>query len=608
MDTKQWMVILLVLAILLMLFVASLSYRKRHLPGAKTMIAIMIGAVCYASGYAFEILSSDLQAFKLSLQIEYLGIPFVSTLWLLQAIEFTGTAAQSRKSIAWPLFLIPTAIFFLHVTNDWHHLIYEQFIWNSDAAIPLYTTVKGLGYNVHAVYNYAVLLCGIMLYVSMYWRSMPNVRKQIAVLLVGAAAPFLCNMFFWTGINVDLTPFGFAVSGMAYLWGIYRINLLRLTPLAMAKVFDTIRDGAILFDYENQIVSFNKAAGEVLPELGTTKQYPTPAEQVLSDSPELLAHVVGASSLDEERFSFQRFMLNRKRHYDCRLSFIYDTSTLPIGKILLFTDITDMKENEARLRENARQLSELNALKDKLFTVVTHDIRDPIAILVSLTELLGEELTAADIEHAELFRELRGQMRNTFHLVENLLDWYRSQRGKVVFRPAGLNLQQVVRQALSVVGTKAGMKQIRMTERIDERLAVRADKEMLDLILRNLLSNAIKYTGIGGFIEIEAVLEGELVVVSVRDNGAGIDAKTSELLLMEEPFLGPPDQEDERGAMRFGLVLTREFVRINGGSLWFNSEPGKGTTFSFTLPGSIGGREAFDNEGREADWHESYTG
>lgn len=607
MDTKQGMVILLVLAVLLMLFVASLSYRKRHLPGAKTLIAIMIGAVLYASGYVLELLSSDLNTFKLSLQIEYLGIPFVSTLWLLQAIQFTGTAAKLGRSMMSALFIIPVVIFFLHLTNDWHHLIYEQYIWHSDTSIPLYTTVKGFGYKVHTAYNYAVMLCGIMLYLSMYWRSMANVRKQIAVLLIGAAAPFLFNMFFWTGINVDLTPFGFAVSGVVYLWGIYRINLLRLTPLAMAKVFDTIRDGAILLDYEDQIVSFNKAAGEVLPELGLAKQLPIPAVQVLSDCPELLTSVIAATS-EEERFSFQRFMLNRNRHYDCRLSFIYDTSTLPIGKILLFTDITEMKENEARLRENARQLSELNAFKDKLFTVVTHDIRDPIAILVSLTELLGEELTEADMEHAELFRELKGQMQNTFHLVENLLDWYRSQRGKVVFRPSGWNLQQVVRQALSMVSTKAGMKQIRMTERIDERLTVRADKEMLDLILRNLLSNAIKYTGVGEFIELEAVLEGELVVVSVRDNGVGMDKKTTELLLMEEPLLGPLDQEDERGAMRFGLVLTREFVRINGGSLWFSTEAGKGTTFSFTLPGSLGGREAFDSEGREAELYESYTG
>ncbi|WP_409345391.1 histidine kinase N-terminal 7TM domain-containing protein [Paenibacillus sp. MBLB4367] len=607
MDTRIWMSILLFLAAALMVFISFMSYRKRHLPVAKTMILMMLAAFFYALGYAFEVLSRDLNEVKLSLQIEYLGIPFVSTLWFYLVIQFTGTAALYRKRLALLLFLVPVSVFFLHLTNDWHHLVYERYIPNEEASVPLYTTVKGPWYKVHTLYNYSVLLCGFLLFIPMYLRALPIVRKQIAVLILGAAAPMLFNMFFWFGMIVDLTPFGFAVSGVVYLWGIFRFNLLRLMPLAQAKVFDTIRDGVVLLDYEDQIVSYNSAAEEALPELGLTKRYPAYVGEVLSASPELLERILAAGSRDE-RFPFHRFHANRNKHYSCSLSFIYDSGRIPIGKMLMFNDITELKENEARLRENARQLSELNAFKDKLFTVVAHDIRDPIALLVSLTELLGEELTAADIEHAELFRELKGQVQSTFHLVENLLDWYRSQKGKVVFRPLSWNLQQVVRQALSLAGTKAGMKHIRMTERIDEKLAVSADKEMLDLILRNLLSNAIKYTGIGGAIEIGAVLEGDRIVVSVRDNGAGMDEKTSEMLRLEEPFLTMPISGDDSGDTRFGLVLTREFVRIHGGSLWFDSVPGLGTTFFFTLPGAAGGRDTFDKDGMEAESDERYFG
>ncbi|MCU6793944.1 ATP-binding protein [Paenibacillus sp. WQ 127069] len=607
MDTRQWMSVTLFLAAALMVFVSFLSYRKRHLPVAKTMILIMLAAACYALGYAFEVLSRDLNEVKLSLQIQYLGIPFVTTLWFFQVIQFTGTAARYRKLLAIVLFVIPTAVFFLHLTNDWHHLIYERYILNQDASVPLYTTDKGPWYKVHTIYNYSVLLCGMLLFIPMYWRALPIVRKQIVVLLLGAAAPMFLNLFFWAGIKVDLTPFGFAVSGVVYTWGILRFNLLRLTPLAMAKVFETIRDGVILFDYEDQIVSYNSAAQEVLPELGLMKRSPVNMEKVLSASPELLERIRTASDGDE-RFPFQRFHANRIKYYNCSLSHIYESGEILIGKILMFSDITELKESETRLLENARQLSELNAFKDKLFTVVAHDIRDPIALLVSLTELLGDELTAADFEHAELVRELKGQVQSTFHLVENLLDWYRSQKGKVVFRPLGWNLQQVVRQALMLSGTKAAMKQIRMTEGIDEKLTVRADKEMLDLILRNLLSNAIKFTGIGGSIEIGAVLEGDLIVVSIRDNGAGIDDQTSELLRLEEPFLKAMVNGNDSGDTRFGLALTREFVRIHGGTLWFESVPGIGTTFSFTLPGSAGMRNAFDNGGMEEEAYESYFG
>jgi len=329
-------------------------------------------------------------------------------------------------------------------------------------------------------------------------------------------------------------------------------------------------------------------------------RYPAETAVALSAHPELLESIRGAGS-GEAQFPFRRTDRERTRYYACSLTPIMEADAQPIGKILMLNDITELKENEARLRENARQLAELNTFKDKLFTVVAHDIRDPIALLVSLTELLGEELTAAGREHAELFLELKDQVNGTFHLVEQLLDWYRSQKGQIVFSPMSWNLQQVVRQALALAGAKSGIKRIDLTENIDARLAVRADKEMLDLILRNLLSNAIKYTGIGGSIEVGASQEGESVVVSVRDNGAGIDPDISELLRLEEPFFKPPVHGDESLNARFGLVLAREFVRIHGGRLWFDSVPGEGTTFYFSLAGFAGGLAEFVEGDREGE-------
>ncbi|WP_042168604.1 histidine kinase N-terminal 7TM domain-containing protein [Paenibacillus gorillae] len=589
MDTRQWMAILLCFATALMLFVSFLSYRKRHLQVARTMIYMMVAASCYAIGYAFEITGESLNSVKLSLQLEYLGIPFVSAFWLLLVIQFTGLAVRHRKWLAILLFIIPSLTFLLHLTNDWHHWIYEEYVLNVNGAVPLYNTVKGPWYAVHAVYNYTIMLLGILLFVPMYLRAMPIVRKQILVLILGAAVPMLFNIGYMFSKVIDFTPFGFAVSGLVYAWGIFRIRLLRLTPLAYAKMFDTIRDGVILLDYEGQIVNHNRAAEDIFPELGWTKSFPVSGKDMLSACPELLERIAETKYKDE-RFALQRVLDDRLRHYICSLTYIYDTGTSPIGQMLMFNDITELKENEERLREKSQRLSQLNAFKDKLFTVMAHDIRDPIALLVSLTELLGEEPTDTDIAKAEVFQEIRRQVRGTHNLVDNLLDWYRSQNGEVAFRPQSWNLQQVVRQALSLAGARAGMKKISITERIDDKLAVNADKEMLDLIFRNLLSNAIKFTEIGGSIEVNAAMEGELVTVSVSDNGIGIDERTAELLRHDEMFFKEPGfaSGEEGGEMRFGLVLTREFLRMHGGSLRFEGLSGQGTTFIFTLPGAIG--------------------
>lgn len=600
MDIPNLMALLLMLAAALMVHVAVLSYRNRHLAIARTMIMIMLAATCYAVGYAFEVLGRTLQQVKLALHIEYLGIPFIATLWLLLVIQFTGAVPRYRRIVVALLFAIPVAVFALHLTNDWHGLVYERYILHGPGSLPLYSTVKGPWYYVHSFYNYLELIAGFLLFLPMYWRSAPIVRKQILILILGAAVPMLLNMLFWVGFRVDMTPFGFAVSGLVCVWGIFRFSLLRLTPLAQAKIFDTIRDGVVLLDHGDRIVSVNRAAGEVLPELAAIRPHAADAGEALHAYPALVGRVRNFGGKDE-RFPFQRREAGRNRHYVCNLLPLYDTGTEPVGKLLMFTDITELKENEERLRENARQLTELNAFKDKLFTVVAHDIRDPIALMVNLTELLGEEPAAADSEHGALLGEIRKQAHSAFHLVDNMLDWYRSQKGNVAFRPLAWNLGQVVRQALSLSGAGAGMKRIRLIERIDETLTVNADKEMLDLILRNLLSNAIKYTGMDGTIEVGATLEGDKVVVAVRDTGAGIDEATAALLRQEEPFLQRPGFGEEAEKTRFGLGLTREFVRINGGKLWFESVPGAGSTFSFTLPGSAGGRNSEDGGETEAE-------
>ncbi|WP_150106407.1 histidine kinase N-terminal 7TM domain-containing protein [Paenibacillus sp. JDR-2] len=600
MDTRQWMSVLLCVATALMLFVAVLSYQRRHMPAARTMICMMVAASFYAIGYAFEILSEDLMNVKLSYQLEYLGIPFVSGFWLLIVFQFTGFAARHRKQAALAVFLIPAATYLLYQTNDWHHLVYRQFYPNLDGSVPVYNTVKGPWYSVHAVYNYTILLFGILLFIPMYLRAVPIVRKQIVILVVGAAGPILFNIAYMFNKEIDFTPLGFALSGLVYAWGIYRFRLLRLTPLAYAKMFDTIRDGVILLDYENQIVSRNGAATEVYPELSGMDGASVPARELLGATPALLGRLEETDCLDA-RFPLERMLNGRTRHYICSLTYIYDTGAAPIGKMIMLSDVTELKENEDRLREKSERLTQLNAFKDKLFTVMAHDIRDPIALLVSLTELLESEAIEPDLTKNEVLPEIKKQVRETFDLVDNLLDWYRSQNGRIAFRPLNWNLQQVVRQALSLSGARAAMKQIRIEERIDEKLAVSADKEMLDLIFRNLLANAVKHTGIGGRIEIGAALERDKVTVYVKDNGSGIDEETVMLLRRDELFFKEPGfaSGEDGGEMRFGLVLTREFLRMHGGSLWFESRVGEGTTFSFTLPGFASHEESANNADRE---------
>src|SRR5690606_38675263 len=126
-------------------------------------------------------------------------------------------------------------------------------------------------------YSYLVMFFGMALFIPMYIQALPNARRQIVILFLGAIAPVLFNMSLWFGVTVDLTPFGFAIAGIVYAWGILRFNLLRLTPLALAKVFETIGDGVVLLDSDNRIVNYNQAAEAVLPELSLMRKQATAA-------------------------------------------------------------------------------------------------------------------------------------------------------------------------------------------------------------------------------------------------------------------------------------------------------------------------------------------
>jgi signal transduction histidine kinase len=269
--------------------------------------------------------------------------------------------------------------------------------------------------------------------------------------------------------------------------------------------------------------------------------------------------------------------------YNVHLSFIRNNRQMPVGKMLVLSDVTDMVRAEERLLDNARQLGELNTFKDKMFNVVAHDIRDPLAVLVNLMELMEDEMQACGENHDEVVHEMGQQIQNTFTLVESLLEWFRSQRGGMVFSPVERDLAQTVQANVRLLLVRGEGKQIRMISEIPTGTFVYADKEMLDLIIRNLLSNAIKFTNPGGFIRLNADRRDDKIIVSVSDTGEGIPAEQAETLLQEAYPVSSAGTAGERG-VGLGLTLCREFVRLNGGEIWFDSSPTQGSTFYFSIP------------------------
>ncbi|MDI4649880.1 sensor histidine kinase [Cohnella hashimotonis] len=563
--------------------VVYLCWKRRELPIAVSYGLCILSTAFYTFGYASELVSASLETIRFWLRIEYIGIPFGTVFWFIMVLQYTGRQAYIRKWTVAVAMVIPFMTFIAHNTNEWHHLFYKSLTLDYSEGFPLARIVRGPLYYVHVVYAYVLILVGVVLLVRMYFKSAPSMKKHVVLMLIGSLAPYASTLVYLSEVlptPFDISPFGFVLSNIFFLFGIYQFNLLRLAPMALQKVFESMQDAVVLLDLEHNITGFNQAAGRTIQGLGRKNGIGQPAATVFAANPELLRRIDLASASEDKELLMDEAA---DRYYSVQVSLIADFRSRPAGKMLLLRDVTDAVRSEERLRENARQLRELNAFKDQMFNVVAHDIRDPMAVLLNLTELLEEEASVCGEDHEEIVQEMSRQVHSTFALVESLLEWFRSQRGGMVFVPIVQSLSHSVQRNVRLLQGRSDGKGIRITSDIEPAACVFADKEMLDLVLRNLLSNAIKFTELGGDIRVRAWQTGGFYTVSVSDSGIGIPEDRLYTLLREDNVVSTGGTAGERG-VGLGLALCKEFVRLNGGEFWFDSTPEQGSTFYFTVP------------------------
>jgi signal transduction histidine kinase len=236
------------------------------------------------------------------------------------------------------------------------------------------------------------------------------------------------------------------------------------------------------------------------------------------------------------------------------------------------------------LRMREMELSGLNATKDTLFSVISHDLKTPFFNILGLGELL---LSNFDEYEPGMIKELITNMvdasRSAHNLLDNLLNWTRIQTGKIVYKPEMFALKDIIEENINFISMQASNKEIHCSCSGDQNLMVFADINMLRTILRNLLSNAVKYTPRGGSIEIKTAIQGSEAITEVSDTGIGISPDKLRKLSEANEMVSTPGTEMEPGT-GFGLILTRDFIDKNKGRMEIESSEGKGTIFRFTLP------------------------
>jgi ligand-binding sensor domain-containing protein/signal transduction histidine kinase len=233
------------------------------------------------------------------------------------------------------------------------------------------------------------------------------------------------------------------------------------------------------------------------------------------------------------------------------------------------------------------ELKELNASKDKFFSIIAHDLKNPFNTIIGFSEMLKEEIdTDISVKVNQYANMINTSAVQTFKLLENLLEWANSQRGKILFNPGPINMPELINEEFIVLNEMAIKKNIELKTCISESLIVTGDRNMVKTIIRNLLSNAVKFTPKNGKVEIKAIEGDDQVEISVTDTGIGMTNETKEKLFRLDANLSTRGTENEKGT-GLGLFLCKEFVEKHGGKIFVESESGKGSVFKFVLPSKM---------------------
>ncbi len=244
----------------------------------------------------------------------------------------------------------------------------------------------------------------------------------------------------------------------------------------------------------------------------------------------------------------------------------------------------ERKRSKDAIARYAEEMKELNQTKDKFFSIVAHDLKSPFAGIIGYLQILLEDYySLSEDEKYTFIKSIDELSHNVFSLLENLLEWSRIQTGRMSFSPTDFNLLEELEMTISIIRETAKNKNIILDCFIDDRININADKNMMYTIIRNLLSNAIKFTNPFGKVTITANQVDKIIEFTVSDTGVGIKKENLSKLFKIDSAISTKGTANEEGT-GLGLLLCKEMIEKHGGKIWVESEIGKGTAFSFTLP------------------------
>jgi PAS domain S-box-containing protein len=553
-----------------MLLGYALLYREER--GVRYFAWTMVCRVVYAVSVILELNSVSLSSKLLFRHMEQTALAFIVPFMALCVLDLFGREEWlklRRKSLIFSIF----AGWALLIWTDPYTGLINRSIMLVDGQLELTKSPLSIGFN---LFCYIVLGICVFFFVLYLRNAQSDIRKSWIWVIVFGCMTFIMEIVKLAnpklmGWLLPLTVFC-GVFGLLMLWIIARNKLFSIVPMARNVIVETMQEGILIANDKGKIIEGNSFLNPLFGYQEDGMAAGRDVGELLKPWPQWLE---ACQRMEEGSFEINGIYHEETRVFMVKVYTLGTKRGRRLGSVSVLFDIT---EKQLRLE----QMLQLNRMKDQLFTVVSHDIRDPLAVQVNLIELLEADKAAFSDEHYETIQMLSGQIRNTYVLVLNVLEWFRGQKEGVVLRPESQDLADLIWEAYRMLLIRSEAKFVNLNIDVQAGTRVYADREATIMIIRNLLSNAIKFSERGGLIHVTAEASCNRMIIAISDHGVGMSEEQMKDLFNDSRFNSSIGTEGERGT-GLGLHVSRQFVRMSGGELWVESKLHEGSTFYFSL-------------------------
>ncbi|WP_339704822.1 histidine kinase N-terminal 7TM domain-containing protein [Algoriphagus aquimarinus] len=548
----------------------------------KSVTVTMWCASIWGFFYGLELNSHTLVFKFLFIILQYVGISFIAAFWVKFAFHYTSYKSKYYRLFLFALFTIPTITLILVLTSNYHTFFYESMTIVHEGNFTNILLKKAPWYYVQVAFSYSAFILGLIIIWRRFKHSNPLFKKQTKLIILAGSFPIAFNIIYQSGImrpleNIDLTPFSFLLSFGVIGFSIIRYNLFSIKPIAQNIIFEALTRGVVVLNAKSKIVDFNSVLNSFLK---------NPAQIMTGDSGlDLFQHQDEVLTLlafeDDIKAEYILTKQGNERIILVEKILISEEGKF-IGNILLFEDITEQKSINAKLQQQALELQQVNNLKDKYFSIISHDLKGPIFGVKELIHLTNSGQVSQE-EFMEMLPEVSRNMEQVALLLENLLAWSSSQlKGGEIVQVQEFDIHKILSQQKDILERIASEKKIKILIDPQAKSYAMADKNMIELVVRNLINNAIKFSDLGSKIKISTQDESGFVKICIEDSGKGIS--DINLIKISSGISFTTTGQNNESGTGLGLVLIKDYVQKNNGQLEIISEEGKGSKFSVKLP------------------------